>query len=352
MSTRSAGSLALPVAMVLCATGAPRSASAQTIEWLGTRALGMGGAFVAVADDATAVYWNPAGLATGATASGIFEIGRADVLSDKDAPIDQVADASRASSRIVATTATSFGLSTYRLAMTDVRRAGSAAGPAGSLAGSSLTRLTMSNYGVTLVQTVAEGLVVGGTLRLVRGSAAIGALPAEGSVDEVLKGAEDLESRSSTHFDLDAGVMLVLGVARAGVVVRNVTQPEFELPDSADSARLQVRRHARAGVAVTPGRGAYAPGAATTIGFDVDISKAETARGRQRDVAAGVEQWLFGRRLGVRGGGRLNVLNKDQRAASAGLSVALQRGSYVDTQITRGRLSGDQSWAISARVTF
>ena len=31
----------------------------------GTRAAGMAGAFVAVADDATAVYWNPAGVATG-----------------------------------------------------------------------------------------------------------------------------------------------------------------------------------------------------------------------------------------------------------------------------------------------
>jgi long-chain fatty acid transport protein len=30
---------------------------------IGARALAMGGAFVAVADDATAVYWNPAGLA-------------------------------------------------------------------------------------------------------------------------------------------------------------------------------------------------------------------------------------------------------------------------------------------------
>ena len=29
---------------------------------VGARALGMGGAFVAVADDATATYWNPAGL--------------------------------------------------------------------------------------------------------------------------------------------------------------------------------------------------------------------------------------------------------------------------------------------------
>ena len=40
-------------------------ASAQTFETVGTQAAGMGGAFVAVADDATAVYWNPAGLALG-----------------------------------------------------------------------------------------------------------------------------------------------------------------------------------------------------------------------------------------------------------------------------------------------
>ena len=30
-----------------------------------TFVLGMGGAFVAVADDGSAIYWNPAGLATG-----------------------------------------------------------------------------------------------------------------------------------------------------------------------------------------------------------------------------------------------------------------------------------------------
>jgi hypothetical protein len=42
------------------------SASAQGFESVGTRAMGMGGAFVAVADDATAAYWNPAGLTTGA----------------------------------------------------------------------------------------------------------------------------------------------------------------------------------------------------------------------------------------------------------------------------------------------
>ena len=51
--------------------------SGQTFGGVGARAEGMGGAFVAVADDASAVYWNPAGIATGAT----FDLqvsGRAD----------------------------------------------------------------------------------------------------------------------------------------------------------------------------------------------------------------------------------------------------------------------------------
>src|SRR5262245_58643390 len=33
----------------------------QPVEVLGTRALGMAGAFVAVADDPSGVYWNPSG---------------------------------------------------------------------------------------------------------------------------------------------------------------------------------------------------------------------------------------------------------------------------------------------------
>ncbi len=53
--------------LVLCAALAlvPVTASANFVETeLGARAMGMGGAFVAVADDVTALHWNPAGLAS------------------------------------------------------------------------------------------------------------------------------------------------------------------------------------------------------------------------------------------------------------------------------------------------
>src|SRR5688572_33180567 len=51
-------------ALVACAAD-PLGASAQVTEATGPRALGMGGAFVAVASDSSATWWNPAGLAAG-----------------------------------------------------------------------------------------------------------------------------------------------------------------------------------------------------------------------------------------------------------------------------------------------
>ena len=50
-------------AIALTLWAVPASAQ-RTFDEVGIRALGMAGAFVGVADDATAVFWNPAGLAT------------------------------------------------------------------------------------------------------------------------------------------------------------------------------------------------------------------------------------------------------------------------------------------------
>ena len=53
---------------------------------VGTRAAGMAGAFVAVADDATAVYWNPAGIATGSFVSAVLDIGQGRVPGQWERP--------------------------------------------------------------------------------------------------------------------------------------------------------------------------------------------------------------------------------------------------------------------------
>src|SRR4051812_40462611 len=53
------------VSVLLGLLAAGADAPAQTIETVGERAMGMGGAFVAVADDSSATWWNPAALAAG-----------------------------------------------------------------------------------------------------------------------------------------------------------------------------------------------------------------------------------------------------------------------------------------------
>src|SRR6476660_8425313 len=61
------------VVSTLLLLASSRPLSAQVYEAVGIRAQGMAGAFLAVADDATATWWNPAGLAKGPFVNGLVE---------------------------------------------------------------------------------------------------------------------------------------------------------------------------------------------------------------------------------------------------------------------------------------
>ena len=74
----------------------------------------MAGAFVAVTDDASAVYWNPAALASGAFFSLLIDRTSAEATLDE--PVD-----SRGGSRsgtVLALSTPPFGLAYYRLRST------------------------------------------------------------------------------------------------------------------------------------------------------------------------------------------------------------------------------------------
>ena len=70
----------------------------------------MAGAFVGVADDASAVYWNPAGLASGAFASFVLDFGQGDQVPAGPAQ----SGASRQTGRILALSVPPVGLAYYR----------------------------------------------------------------------------------------------------------------------------------------------------------------------------------------------------------------------------------------------
>src|SRR5688500_11985418 len=94
--------------VLLAVGGAVGVAEAQAPP--GTRAAGMAGAFVGVADDASAVYWNPAGLATGAIVSFLVTFAEDTIALDAA----QAAAGERHTAKMVALSLPPVGIAYYR----------------------------------------------------------------------------------------------------------------------------------------------------------------------------------------------------------------------------------------------
>jgi hypothetical protein len=308
------------------------AATAQPIELIGARALGMGGAFVAVADDATATYWNPAGLAFGGLFSTVFERAELEAGARETQQIPQ----RQTSSTFVGLTALPLGLSYYRLNETAAR----VNGPADS-GMSELQSLVTHHAGVTILQSIVPSLAVGTTLKLVRGRAAHAVVTDAGAGP--LDTADDLPTHSSTAFDLDVGAMASAGLLRVGLVVRNLREPTFEAPDEIG---LSLSRQARIGVALVARR-------AWAVAVDADLTRVDSALGERRNVAAGVERWLLGYRLGFRGGVRINTVGGDtQPVGSLGATLHLTPTFAVDAHWTDSESPADRGWGVAGRMAF
>ncbi len=79
---------------------APDDLGAQGFELVGARARGMGGAFVAVADDASATWWNPAGLPSTLVFDGVADLGALNFVPDR--PIEDASSAGQDRAFLVA----------------------------------------------------------------------------------------------------------------------------------------------------------------------------------------------------------------------------------------------------------
>ena len=193
----------------------------------------MGGAFVAVADDATAVYWNPAGLVLGGSYfSLVLDANRSEAAPDDDRA------GGRQSADIIAFSTLPVGLSYYRLSNSRLRPS--------STIGSA--RLGSPHHSLRR----RDRRPVAGRLRRNRLDAQVGTrlrgvrpLRSAGDRDDLLDGAGELPDHSTNKFDLDIGVMALLRTFRVGLTFRNLTEPDFshrrrQSPDA--------QRQTRAGV--------------------------------------------------------------------------------------------------------
>lgn len=289
-------------ASILCVLGVP-NVQAQPADLIGIRAQGMAGAFTAVADDSTATWWNPAGMAGGPFLTSSIEYSRPKTPADTKV-------------QGISMTFPALGLSYYRLPISQVRLPATTE----QLAAGREDQGTISQFGATIAQSIGNHFVVGSTLKLLRGV--------------------------ETHGDLDVGAMLTIERLRLGLTLRNATQPTLDRGVNA----WTLKRQARAGAALTTGtRGAIG---SVTVAVDADLTTATTVLGDERRLAAGGELWTTNKRLGVRGGLNVSTIAARNAAVSGGLSAELRSKTYIDLQTTGGSDKARQGWGVALRVTF
>jgi hypothetical protein len=338
----------------LAAFGAAALVSGQTVfaqsfPAVGTRAAGMGGAFVGVADDASAIYWNPAGLSAGAPFSFVLDGGSTEAVPDRS----QLGHENN--SFLIGVAMPALGLGYYRLHSSTVQRGITLVPEDVALSSRNLTAadelrldsLITHHTGITLVQSLWQGVAVGTTLKLVRGIAASTSIQA-GTAEEALDAeVSELLGKATNKFDLDLGFMAAGGPLKVGLTVRNVTEPEFEA--AGDGRELTLERQARAGLS-------YAVSEKWIAAADFDLLTTHDAFGERRDIALGVEGRIVPRAM-VRTGFSFNTADVSEggdarRAYSVGGSYAVWGSAYIDGHFTAGNDRAGREWGVSARFVY
>lgn len=300
MRCRCACSSVLAVCWVLLIAA---QAAAQGNPPIGVRAAGMGGAFTAVADDAAATVWNPAGLASGSYFSVAADGNRLDGQSSIFAAV---------------------GTPPLGFVYTRIATAG---------LGNGRNTLVAHDFGVTLVQSIGNtGIAVGTTVKWVHGIASTGG-----------------DSVAGNKFDADAGVMLSGGLGQVGLTVKNLTRPSFALPDANGEIRLD--RMVRGGVSLHAWRGAI-------VAADVEFTKALAVAGAPwRDAAIGVES-RAGPKAWIRGGMHWNTAGGGAGGSgaapigTAGATYAVHGGINLNAQASFGSARGNRGWGAGLGFTY
>lgn len=253
----------------------------------------MGGAFVAVADDASAPVWNPAGLATGALGSATIDWTRFQSGNRKSVL---------------------GGLATLPLGLSYV-------GQAAEFKGSTFKS---STFQFTVLHTLIDHLNLGANVKLIHGT------------------IEDPSSKSSTEFDVDLGAMAYFDKVRVGLLLKNLRRPEFA--DVAGIATVLPRQF-RGGLAVMPRDG-------LTLALDLDLDTVGLWDGPRRGIAVGGESRVSSK-LTARGGVRWNLEDDLNRPAfSGGASYKLSTSVSLDAHYTYSDNRRERAFGAALRAGF
>jgi hypothetical protein len=295
-------------------------------EIVGTRALGMGGAFVAVADDATATHWNPAGLVVGGPAN--MTVGW-DHLRFGDPKAPAMVGASDDSTALTSVTTYPMGFTYGYYRSSRIVAIGDDGTPI-------VNSLVIHHYSASFAQSLGGGLVVGGTVKYLSGKSTTGA--AISQLNDALAEGPKRDADADGNIDFDLGLLGSWHYFRAGVVMKNLRQPTFL---GSAGFEMQVKRHIRAGVAVLPTNG-------LTLAFDVDLDTADPLVGLRRMMATGFE-WRLGSALALRSGVRWSRDGDKRPIASVGGSVKIRQGMWLDGFTTYSRFD-DRGFGIAFRA--
>src|SRR5262245_2725906 len=219
--------LSLTLAAAPLAASAARADSAEggvpgawLMEYSGARTLGLGGAFVAAADDAMGILWNPAGLQRMDQNELMFE----NVRLFEDTSLNSLSFA------VPGSRIPSFGLTAVALRSNDFQRTNELNDDLGTFEESETA------YLFTVSKSFSKKLSIGTNLKLVQQS------------------VEDF-SAGGFGFDL-GGIYEVVPNIRVGVSALNISGPSIKLRDTAEDFPMQVR--GGASMDVLGGRGLVA----------------------------------------------------------------------------------------------
>jgi hypothetical protein len=186
-------------------------------------------------------------------------------------------------------------------------------------------------------------------VKYLRGSVGIGFGNPATSGTDLLDDAGGLErGESQNEFDLDVGVLTVQGPVRLGLVMRDLLEPSFGAVEDASLAPIRLPRQLRVGGAFD--WSSYGP--PLMLALDADLKRYDSPWGDRRVVAVGAEHWVRKKRLAVRGGARFNTVGHEDKAGTAGASVAIRSGIYVDGHVVWGGNADERGWGLAARVSF